>query len=410
MCLYESDGEDIEYLRAVSDHEVIPEPYSSALIGVLRSLRAPISPPLSPIKPNRKRKADEDYVSQIKLTPDNSSTNLNYPSGILDTIDEPSPSGAFAKYLSGLKRYSLPQLSTGSPRITFDSFTKTFYDNLNPAGHHYVIHQHDHPRAGLHYDLRLQVSESNTVSWAVPKGLPCNAKSRAKRRLAVETRVHPYWYSVVEGGSTLSGTTIVWDCGVYEIIAKRDKRPKREETPIQDGESESEVEYSSKEILSEPQKLYEAFQRGSIHISLKGTRIKSSVFSLRLSQNQENRPYASPLSRPMATASTLSTPNCKPESKLIEPPELKSPEMQSYRMKNAYPHSSNMVKSFPQRTWFLTRKDESEDSFVVWGKDVERSVVTGRKAMEVQVDLEEKDGVAGMKSYQGRQRWEGIYD
>lgn len=160
--------------------------------------------------------------------------------------------------------------------------------------------------------------------------------------------------------------------------------------------------------------------QGSITLALKGTRLKSSFYSLRLSQTQENPPYIiTPAQDPQAAKSQgLTAFKSEDESKLITPPDVKPPdvkgplpsETQSYRLTNAYAGSSNTIGSIPQRTWFLTRKEESEDSFVVWGKEYERSVVTGRRAMDVQRDLEEKDGVAGMKVYQGRRSWEGIYD
>lgn len=38
-------------------------------------------------------------------------------------------------------------------------------------GAHFVVHQHDHPVAGTHYDLRLQINETSSASWAISKFL-----------------------------------------------------------------------------------------------------------------------------------------------------------------------------------------------------------------------------------------------
>lgn len=45
----------------------------------------------------------------------------------------------------------------------------------------------------MHYDLRLQFSETSTVSFAVPYGLPGNPNSIRPNRMAIETRVHNLW-------------------------------------------------------------------------------------------------------------------------------------------------------------------------------------------------------------------------
>lgn len=58
-----------------------------------------------------------------------------------------------------------------------------------------MVHQHDHPVSGPHYDLRLQFSETSSVSWSVMYGLPGDPNSRRLNRNATETRVHSYWVS-----------------------------------------------------------------------------------------------------------------------------------------------------------------------------------------------------------------------
>ena len=50
---------------------------------------------------------------------------------------------------------------------------------------------------GVHYDLRLQFSESSSISFAIPYGLPGNPNSLRPNRMAIETRVHNLWVGPV---------------------------------------------------------------------------------------------------------------------------------------------------------------------------------------------------------------------
>lgn len=93
----------------------------------------------------------------------------------------------FVQHLSSALRPS------SGPRITIEHFRNLYLRNQHAKGAHFVIHQHDHPISGVHYDLRLQFSETSSVSWAIPYGLPGNANSLRPNRMAIETRVHNLW-------------------------------------------------------------------------------------------------------------------------------------------------------------------------------------------------------------------------
>jgi hypothetical protein len=79
------------------------------------------------------------------------------------------------------------------PRISLSEFVDLYQRNQNPQGRHFVIHQHDHPIAGTHYDIRLQFSQTSSISFACMYGVPGNPNSKRLNRNATETRVHNVW-------------------------------------------------------------------------------------------------------------------------------------------------------------------------------------------------------------------------
>ena len=161
--------------------ETEPEPEcnqenNSKKTPVIASLDAPVSPPRRRRGGSRSPERKMPTLAAIEAGQVHVSDHLGIFSSSLSQSMRPSPA---------------------EPRLPIAAWMDLYRRNERPRGRHFVIHQHDHPVSGPHYDLRLQFSESSSVSWSVMYGLPGDPNSRRLNRNATETRVHSYWVSSI---------------------------------------------------------------------------------------------------------------------------------------------------------------------------------------------------------------------
>jgi hypothetical protein len=131
----------------------------------------------------------------------------------------------------------------------------------------------------VHYDLRLQFSQTSTISFAIPYGLPGNPNSVRPNRMAIETRVHNLWNNLIESASHATGSLLIWDTGEYEVMPYRE--PARART-TDDELSDFEVD-AQDTLQTNSEKLFAGFQGRHLRLRLHGTRLtKGYTISLRL--------------------------------------------------------------------------------------------------------------------------------
>ncbi|KAF2192239.1 hypothetical protein K469DRAFT_694371 [Zopfia rhizophila CBS 207.26] len=335
-------------------------------------------------------------------------------------------------------------------RLSIDEFADLYQRNQHEHGNHFVIHQHNHPKAGVHYDVRLQFSETSSISFAVPYGLPGNPNSKRLGRMAIETRVHNLWNHLIESASHRTGSLLIWDTGTYTVLPRKTPRQKPSSPQTTDGDSDSDLPRSKTEIRTkkygeckkhENEKLIEAFQTRYIHLRLHGTRLpKDYTITLRLPSTNDVHQKIPPeiprkrRGKPRQTAQPIPT-DSEPEAEAdADNPENEDGDLDTdddkdmqTRLQNAYPGATNSIGSIHQRRWYMTldrhssgfvqvksspdkglwvRNEEGEgrggfEPFYIRGRNFERSVVTGRLA----ADVERDEGVEG---FVGRGGWVGI--
>lgn len=337
-----------------------------------------------------------------------------------------------------LSKTSRPALG---PRISFNAWRDLYQRNQHPHGRHFVVHQHDHPVSGVHYDLRLQISATSSISFAVPYGLPGNPNSQRPNRMAIETRVHNLWNHLIESASHATGSLMIWDTGEYEVLPRPQKRQKTTDDELSDDEKPAETSG-----LSQSDLLHEAFRSRHIHLRLHGSKLpRGYTIALRLPQSnhtaaQSKKPArkrrrqdpSKVMSKGSIATDSDSDSGTGPTSHVAIDPEAgdddlaaaiasEDDEDATIRANNAYTGVTNSVGSVHQRHWFLTldrtysgfRKARSGseagrwvgdwDAFYVQGRDAERSVVTGRSADEVMAD-------ENVEKFVGRKMWRPIIE
>jgi hypothetical protein len=337
------------------------------------------------------------------------------------------------------------------PRLGINAFAELYERNQHEHGAHFVIHQHNHPRAGVHYDLRVQFSAISSLSFAIPKGLPGNPNSKSLGRMAIETRVHNLWNHLIESASAQTGSLLIWDTGTYTVLPRNNnvKNPPSPQTTDDEGDDYLEPNNPfwgiKKDTRHENEKLIEAFQQRHIRLRLHGTRLPENyTVTLRLppandiqkyrtsararhyprrsSQRhmQQTTDHTSDSEEETETEPHITAQTTKQKNAETEDIDTDSEEDAETRRTNAYPGSTNSIGSVHQRNWFLLLDRRSSgfrqkqsggpwerdggngfDTFYVRGREYERSVVTGRLAAEVESD----EGVHG---YAGRAGWMGI--
>ncbi|KAH9863428.1 hypothetical protein IAQ61_009706 [Plenodomus lingam] len=429
------------------------------MVDLPPSLARDISPP----RPAKRRKTSDSLVPKEDMIPKPAPNNL-HESTSPDKCPQPTLAEVeagkaridnhlsyFRAHFSKLSRPTDPFI----PRLPLCNFSDLYTSNCNPRGHHFVVHQHNHPRAGVHYDLRLQFSETSSLSFAIPKGLPGDPNSRSIGRLAVETRVHNFWNHLIESASHETGSLLIWDTGTYSILSRRATTSRGDAASPQTSEDEhssTDEEKDDRKTTGSPyppdkqenDKLISAFQSKYIRLRLHGTHLPPSyTIILRLpststtSAPHHRKPHTTD---PQTTANTLFPHHSQPAPLKQDPEALSTApnntldtstdsdtqQTTQTRTTNAYPGATNSIGSVHQRHWFLQLDRRSSgfvlekgacgegkgrwvrsgdgggfEAFFVGGREVERSVVTGRLARDVEGD----EGVGG---FVGRRGWRGV--
>jgi DNA polymerase Ligase (LigD) len=193
--------------RSPSSDSVEPEPEDQIQptppVLALASLSAPVSPPQKRATLNKstlnKSTTERTRTSTPGRDPNIAPSLAAIEAGQVEVTDHlgifSAKFGEFARPTSDIPP---------TPRISIPGWEDLYKRNSHAEGRHFVVHQHDHPVSGVHYDLRLQFSDTSTVSWSVMYGLPGDPNSVKLNRNATETRVHCLWVSLSWGSARIA--------------------------------------------------------------------------------------------------------------------------------------------------------------------------------------------------------------
>ncbi|KAK5131789.1 hypothetical protein LTR08_000544 [Meristemomyces frigidus] len=248
--------------------------------------------------------------------------------------------------------------------------------------------------------------------------------------------------NLIESASHATGSLLIWDTGEYEVLPRPQKTAPMTDEELSDGE-----ENPRQSATSHSERLFDAFQSRHIHLRLHGTRLPSGyTIALRRSADdnlkaQPRKPKTKRRRIDPTEAAKLAKRKAGPldsetedDSALLEMAAVYSADVDvalasegeeedaTIRANNAYTGATNSIGSIHQRHWFVTldRKysgfhkarsgpDEGRwvggpwEPFYVRGREVERSVVTGRSAEEVMAD-------EGVQKFVGRKMWRPIME
>jgi hypothetical protein len=392
------------------------------------SLRRSISPPT--VAPRRKSSTRVHAQQPLRKSPPQDGQSkisglAAVEAGKATVFDHLS---YFSQHLS---QVGTPALDSVLPRLSISDYVDLYKRNSHPHGHHFVIHQHNHPVAGCHYDLRLQFSESSSCSFAIPYGVPGHPNAIRQGRMAIETRVHTLWNNLIESASHATGSLLIWDTGEYEVLPRKTKGKQAAYTDDECSDHEPRQHVYEHNSQPENEKLIHAFKTRYIRLRLHGTRLpKNYTIALRLPSTNDVVKHSKPMSRKRKPSkAAVNDADSDPEEQNMD--ELANSEVgiasddeyeaAAIRANNAYTGADNAIGSVHQRHWFITldkansgfvkkgekwqrvASDRGFEAFYIRGADIETSVVTGRTSAEVMAD-------EGVEGFVPRKRWRPILE
>ncbi|KAL1611814.1 hypothetical protein SLS60_000034 [Paraconiothyrium brasiliense] len=247
------------------------------------------------------------------------------------------------------------------------------------------------------------------------------------------------WNHLIESASAKTGSLLIWDTGTYTVLPRKDssKRPPSPQTTDDDSDTDLEIPVqATREAKAENEKLIDAFKSHHIRLRLNGVKLpKNYTITMRLPSTNnisKSRPAQRKRRRKYKAAGAPQSTDSEPEdddreadapSEDAQDIDTDEDEDAQTRLNNAYPGSTNTIGSVHQRAWFILldrassgfvqsrgpglwvrrghAKGEGFEPFLVLGREVESSVVTGRLAKEVESD-------EGVEGFVGRAGWVGI--